>query len=344
MSSRQRIYPLFIPHAGCPFQCVYCNQHLTTASVLGKTSGLVEYCRERLEALARDARQRGIPGELAFYGGTFTALPCDTLRGILDTASSLIDEGIFTAIRFSTRPDCITGDVCDLLAGYPIRTVELGVQSLSDEVLRTSRRGYTGERVRQAVELVKAYGWNAGIQLMPGLPGDTPRHFLDSVQKTIGLGPALVRIYPTVVLKDTPLAEWYLSGNYHALGIEEAIQWCVPAYDAFIGAGIPVARMGLHADPELQKPETIVAGPYHPAFGYLVKVHRWRNEIDKYLEGEALSRKKLCIFVPWGSESEVIGPGRENLHYWRKKWSLQDIRVAGKSELPPGHFSVSIEE
>lgn len=295
--------------------------------------------------LAGDARRSGIPGELAFYGGTFTALPAGTLRIILDAASPLVQEGIFTGIRFSTRPDCITRDVCDLLAGYPIRTVELGVQSLSDAVLQASRRGYTAARVNHAVRLVREFGWETGIQLMPGLPEDTPRRFRDSVRETIALRPGMVRIYPTIVLKDTILAEWYRSGKYHALGIEEAIEWCLSAYDAFLQAGIPVARMGLHSDPELRKTERIVAGPYHPAFGYLVRVYRWRCKIDQFLgNSKSTPTEKLCLHVPLNSLSEVIGPGRQNLRHWQEKWNLEHIKITGESELLPGHFMVSGEK
>ena len=355
MSERTRIYPIFLPHQGCPFQCIYCNQHAVTSASAGtqhSISGLLAWFHERLQRLAEDSRRAGSPGEIAFYGGTFTALPSEIMQELLEGASLLVREGLFTGIRFSTRPDCVTPLGCSLLCRYPVKTVELGVQSLSDDVLRTSGRGYSCRTVETAAALVRSHGWSLGIQMMPGLPGDTRERFLESMRRVIALRPDLARIYPTVVLSDTPLAELYRRGGYQPLSLEEALSWCVPAYDALLRAGIPVARMGLHADPELQKPGVILAGPYHPSFGYLVRVHWWRDRVDGRIQksrnaeeqksrrqktGEP-SARQLTIRVTQRQVSELLGPDRSNIRYWKEKWQLTGIRIMQEPEWPLHRF------
>jgi histone acetyltransferase (RNA polymerase elongator complex component) len=284
-----------------------------------------------LSQLVEDVRRTSMPGEIAFYGGTFTALPMNILEVLLGEASRYVEEGIFTGVRFSTRPDAITPDIRDFLSNYPVRTIELGVQSFSDDVLSQSRRGYSAQTVRDAAGLVRGQGWELGIQLMPGLPGDTVSLFMESVRSAIALQPALVRLYPTVVLSQTPLAEWYHRGKYRPLTLEEALEWCALAYDALLDASIPAARMGLHADPELEKPGRILAGPYHPAFGYLVRVRWWRNRVDECLKAASnpLPGKGLIIRVPRRFVSEAIGARQSNLTYWQSKWRRERIRVQG---------------
>lgn len=326
------IFPVFLPHAGCPFQCVYCNQHAVVSSSPGRPTGGERAHLDRvLPGLIEEARRRPAPGEIAFYGGTFTALSTETLEYVLDAATRWVEAGVFSGIRFSTRPDGISIARCSLLHRYPIQTVELGAQSLSDGVLHRSRRGYSAEAVRSASARVRENGWDLGIQLMPGLPGDTRSRFLESVRATIALEPAFVRLYPTIVLEGTPLAAWYREGRFEPLSLEEAIRWCAEACESLRKAGIPVARMGLHADPELRKPDRIVAGPYHPSFGYLVQVHRWREKLDRVLAAErgAVDGGRCCVRVPRHRISEVLGPGRSNVVYWREKWHLKDLWVEG---------------
>ncbi|MGV8074297.1 MAG: elongator complex protein 3 [Syntrophobacteraceae bacterium] len=334
---KTRIYPIFLPQWGCPFQCVYCNQLVVTASGLEMKSKeeAGAYFNERVARLAEDSRRTDMPGELSFYGGTFTALPKAILRGLLDASSCWVERGVFTGIRFSTRPDCITPEVCAVLSEYPIRTVELGVQSLSDTVLRESRRGYTSETVLKAAHLVRQHGWDLGIQLMLGLPGDTRERFLDSISGTINMRPDFVRIYPTLVLEGTLLAEWNSLGLYKPLRLDEAIAWCVPAYSALLEADIPVARMGLHADPELEKPGKVIAGPYHPAFGYLVRVYWWRERVDAFLQTRERDQcsSRATLLVPNRYVSEVAGPGRSNICYWRERWKLDRLEVKGDPDL-----------
>ncbi len=355
MTERARIYPVFLPHQGCPFQCVYCNQHAvagigSTPSARTSSEGSsgniatdspeVQF-RMSFPNLLREAIITRKPGEIAFYGGTFTALSVETIRAMLDTVKPAVEKGVLTGIRFSTRPDCVTPEICALLSAYPVRTVELGVQSFSDEVLHESRRGYIASAVHQAAGLIRQHGWALGVQLMPGLPGDTFELFMKSIADTVALEPDLIRIYPTLVLRDTPLARWLDEGLFTPLDLDAALSWCAAAYKVLLRANIPVARMGLHAYPELLKPGCIVAGPYHPAFGYLVRVRHWRDLVDGLLEaGGVAESSRVILVVPERQLSEAIGPGRSNIFHWRQRWGLADLRARGENGWTPYRFEL----
>jgi histone acetyltransferase (RNA polymerase elongator complex component) len=356
MTAKQNIYPVFLPHAGCPFQCIYCNQHAVVSA--GREADIVSSFREQLNPLVEHIRHESLPGaggkrtpslepgarsrEIAFYGGTFTALPSSALREILELTTSYVRQGCFSGIRFSTRPDCMSQEICAFLADYPVRTVELGVQSLSDEVLAQSRRGYTREIVERAVASVRANSWMLGVQLMAGLPGDTRLRFLESVSRSIGLGPDFVRIYPTVVLRNTDLAGLYVKGRYHPLNMEAAVSWCASAYDAFLNANIPIVRLGIQADRELEEPGAVLAGPYHPAFGYLVRVRWWRDRVDERLQPYAGRIGDMTIIAPSRSVSEILGPQRCNVAYWKERWKVQSVRVTGDPQKPPHQFELAV--
>jgi histone acetyltransferase (RNA polymerase elongator complex component) len=340
---RRLIHPIFLPHFGCPFRCVYCNQECVVERDRGgsSSSDLLGSFRAQLQTLLQAARPRPAPGEVALYGGTFTGLPPRMLIEILDTLTVCVERGIFSGVRFSTRPDWISPEVCSLLRNYPVSTVELGVQSFCDDVLSVSERGYDSKRAVDAAVMVRGEGWGLGIQLMTGLPGDSFARFKETVSRTITIQPDLVRIYPTLVMRDTRLASWFAEGRFMPLGLDEARDQCAWAYDSFLRSGIPVARMGLHGDPELMRPGNIVAGPFHPAFGYLVRVRWWRDRVDGRMEEAfpASVGRRLTLHVPERFRSEVIGPGRENLAYWQQKWRPAVIRVKGEKDWALQRFS-----
>jgi histone acetyltransferase (RNA polymerase elongator complex component) len=338
MSPRKIIYPVFLPHAGCPFQCIYCNQR-TVVSCDPGTTGILDKVEADLTAYAERIGGTGIPGEIAFFGGTFSALEPALIESILAAASVHVERGIFTGIRFSTRPDCLGIEVMDLLSRFPVRTVELGVQSLSNHVLQRSLRGYCATSVHDSAKRVRNAGWDLGIQLMAGLPGDTQGTFLESVRKAIEIGPDFLRIYPTLVLEGTALADSYRKMSYTPLSLDEAVTWVAPAYAAALGAGIPVIRMGLHADPLLEKSGVVLAGPYHPAFGHMVKSRCWRDRMDEEFALFApIGGAEVILRVPPNRVSEAIGHGRSNLRYWKSRWGInvkvsKDTNLAGADAL-----------
>jgi histone acetyltransferase (RNA polymerase elongator complex component) len=344
MVRRNRIFPIFLPHAGCPFHCVYCNQLLVSQRPhSGKD--IATHFQEVLHERVESALAGGTPGEIAFFGGTFTSLPKELIVRILEVSSGLVIKGVFSGIRFSTRPDSISEQTCALLREYPIQTVELGVQSLSNEVLASSRRGYAAADVRRAAGLVHANSWNLGIQLMPGLPGDTRDRFLASVEEAVDLKPRFVRIYPTLVLEKTVLATWYRRGMFTPLSLDEAVSWCSEAYDLLARGGIALARAGLHSDPQLEKPGSIVAGPYHQAFGYLVRVHWWRERVDGLVISNGMETKgrNLTVWVPHHRVSEAVGPSRANLQHWKTHWSFNETTVRGMAGEGEHYLKIVLE-
>ncbi|MGO9313550.1 MAG: elongator complex protein 3 [Syntrophobacteraceae bacterium] len=328
MPPKKIIYPVFLPHAGCPFQCVYCNQQVV-ASHDHRELRILEIVESRLRAYSGAVLRSGRCGEIAFFGGTFSALPHALIESILAAASIHVRQGVFTGIRFSTRPDCLGDEVIGIFSKYPVRTIELGVQSLCDSVLQESRRGYCVRSVYDSAKRVRDAGWALGIQMMAGLPGDTRGLFVQSIRKAIELAPDFLRIYPSLVLEGTILADSFRKGVYTPLSLDEAVTWLAPAYDAALRAGIPVIRMGLHADPALEKPGVILAGPYHPAFGYLVRCRWWRDRVDhEFASLSELAGGEIVLQVSPNLVSDVIGHGRSNLKYWQARWNVT-VKVIG---------------
>jgi histone acetyltransferase (RNA polymerase elongator complex component) len=341
---KHTIYPIFLPYAGCAHRCVYCNQQAATgrAPAVASSAEILRQFEEQFEGILKVAQGSGIRGEVAFFGGTFTALPSRLMTTLLRTVSHRVGDGVFSGIRFSTRPDGLAEDILDLLQGFPIRTVELGAQSLVDEVLRESGRGYGAAAVTESAARVRDRGWQLGLQLMLGLPGDTPRRFQQSVLAAVQCRPDFVRLYPTLVLAGTELAAWHQAKRYRPWSVDEAIESCVRALDQLEPAKIPVVRVGLHPDPELLKPGNVLAGPYHPSFGYLVKSRQWRQRVDTELgaRSAACGDRALILRVSRRLLSEVIGPARSNVSYWCQRWQLKSLAVAGDTDLPGTDFEL----
>ncbi|MDP2689732.1 MAG: radical SAM protein [Deltaproteobacteria bacterium] len=266
MAKKKRlIIPVFIPFGGCPHQCVFCDQ----SGITGKAvmPGL-EDVRSTIEAYLSTWKGEG-PREAAFYGGSFTGLPMEKQEEYLECAHAYVRDGRIDSIRLSTRPDYIGGGIVAFLKGYGVGTVELGVQSMSDAVLRLSGRGHTAEHSRNAVNILKEAGIKAGVQIMPGLPGDTADTIISTVKDVIGLSPDFVRIYPTLVLRDTPLYAMYLRGDYRPWALDEMVEVCREIAGLLKAAGVGVIRMGLQPTKELAG--SIVSGPFHPSFRQLVE-------------------------------------------------------------------------
>lgn len=265
MGHRRLIIPIFIPFGGCPHQCVFCDQK----GITGSTSlpGLDEV-RATIETYLSTWKGKG-EKEAAFYGGSFTGLPVDVQKGYLSTAGAFVKSGRLDSLRLSTRPDYIDEKIIALVKEYGVATVELGVQSMVDEVLRASGRGHTASQTAEAVCLLKASGIKTGLQFMPGLPGDTRETVIVTVHEIIKLTPDFVRVYPSIVLKDTPLHKMYLAGDYRPWELKEMVEVCAEAKKRLDEAGIPIIRMGLQTTDKLM--ESIVAGPFHPSFRQLVE-------------------------------------------------------------------------
>jgi histone acetyltransferase (RNA polymerase elongator complex component) len=327
VDDKRFIIPIFISHLGCPHRCVYCNQDRIARPV--SALPIPEEVAAEIERyLGMSSRNRRCSRkvQVAFYGGSFTALPLESQEKLLCSVKPFLDEGKVHSLRLSTRPDYISPEVLEILKVHKVKTVELGVQSMADEVLRISRRGYDKERVQQAVRDLQGEGFEVGIQLMIGLPGDSPERFAATVEEMIRLTPHFVRLYPTLVIKGTVLERWFRQGRYHPLSLEEAVALAKEALRGFQQAHIPVIRVGLQPTPSLLG--AVVAGPYHPAFRQLVESSiLYERAIDLLAEFPHQRRPSLTFLISSRDISTFYGQGGENIIKLRKACGLQEIRV-----------------
>lgn len=340
------IIPFFIPHAGCPFNCVFCNQwEISGAEEVIRPEEIGPFVVEYLKK-ARSWPDRHV--EIAFYGGSFTALPSNMQIAYLEAAAAQKQKGLITGIRLSTRPDFISEEIVERLLAYGVTTVELGVQSLADEVLQQTCRGHSAQDALNALAVLRKYPLAVGYQLMLGLPGDSPALARFTLEKTVQAAPDFVRIYPALVLKRTTLANWYLEKKYQPWSLELAVQTAAEWLGTFSFYGIPVIRLGLQAVANLAEGKDLLAGPYHPAFGELVEsclflqqmergVERLRQLWPHGFEGEILS-----VFVHPKAQSKLIGQKRSNLTYLRQKYGFAELKLIRQTELAENDIIISV--
>lgn len=332
------IIPIFIPHYGCRNACIFCNQHKITGVHTTVTAGFVE--RQLEEHFKRTPREHR--AEAAFYGGSFTALPISVQNQLLEPAYSYLTRGKIHAIRVSTRPDCIDEAILENLTARGVRTVEIGAQSFDPAVLEYASRGHTEKDIENAAFLIQKAGLHLGIQLMPGLPRDTWRSMMRSLAKTVAIRPDFVRIYPTLVLKDTRLAELYMNQQYAPMTLDEAVRICALMKLTFQQNGIRVIRTGLQATEQLDSGGVVLAGPYHPAFGELADAYIYRILIAGLLEKiEARNRAVLIDHSPRDA-SKIRGNQNANTAFWYHTYRPSSIAFRGAS-LIEGQVAVECE-
>lgn len=306
------ILPIFIPHAGCPHQCVFCNQKTISGQKNAAESGAREQIARWLQWL-----RPSLENEAAFYGGSFTALDSDLQERLLFLTDELLERGIIGSVRLSTRPDYIDDKKLELLKKHGVRLVELGVQSLDDRVLEAAGRGHTAADVVQAMKRLRAYNFKTGLQLMVGMPLQSFSSLQDTVAQVIKLQPDIVRIYPLLVIKGTPLAESWAKGEFQPLSLEEAVRQSAWVYDQLTTNDIKVIRVGLQPDDELCAPGNILAGPFHPSMGELVQSFLLRERLtDKLLALKGA--EQIVIGCPAKIESKLRGMKNSNIKYWQQ--------------------------
>lgn len=306
------ILPIFIPHAGCPHQCVFCNQK----TISGQKNAAVSGAQEQIEKWLQWLRP-SVNNEAAFYGGSFTALDMKLQEQLLQLTDELLEQGIIGSVRLSTRPDCIDEERLTLLRRHGVKIVELGVQSLDDRVLLAAGRGHNAAEVVKAVKLLRNRNFKIGLQLMVGMPLQSFASVRDTVQQAVALRPDIARIYPLLVIKDTPLAASWYKGEYIPLTIEEAVRQSAWIYERLTRAGIHVIRVGLQPDEELCAPGNILAGPFHPSMGELVQSFLLREQLtDKLLALKGA--EQVIIHCPARQESKLRGSKNCNMLYWQQ--------------------------
>ena len=310
-----RIYPVFIPHAGCPHRCLFCAQDKSTSQSVVPEAEEVDGWLENVLPLHGD-------GEVAFYGGTFSLLPLDLQDRYLTTAGRFVASGRVAGIRVSTRPDALDDISIARLKSSGVTTVEIGCQSFSESVLIAAGPGHAATDNLSAVQRCQNAGFQVGVQLMPGLPGSSSGEALTSLRQALALKPAFVRIYPTVVIEGTKLADLWKSGDYHPWTLDEAVNVCADMLLLCRQVGMPVIRLGLQRDPQLE--ENLLAGPYHPAFGQLVRSRLWRRALL-----HASSQEQQLTVHP-NDLSDALGHRGENRD-WLKKINPEVSLMADKT-------------
>ncbi|MBN3035387.1 MAG: radical SAM protein [Bacteroidales bacterium] len=322
--------PVFIPGAACPGTCIFCDQRGITGRLEMPSHREVIRCiEERLSTI--DFRDHSV--ELAFFGGTFTGLDVEMQQSYLRMAVPYLEKGMIHGIRISTRPDMITPAILDMLKAFRVTTIELGAQSMDDDVLLNSGRGHTASDTVKASEMVRNAGFSLGLQMMTGLPGDTRLKTMLTAQKIISLGAGEVRIYPVVVIRNTPLATLFLQGKYMPLSLDEAVSRTKDLVILFEQAAVRVIRMGLHPSEGLISGSELVAGPFHPAFGALVLTAIWSDILSPLLLKEGYGGD-IVIYVPKGELTGAIGHRAANKTMLQNKYRrvsfLTDDALTGR--------------
>lgn len=320
---------VFIPHMGCPNACSFCNQRTISSTAHAPSPDEADdIIRGAYEYMSPEKRRNT---EIAFFGGSFTAIDREYMISLLEVADRYITcENGFCGIRISTRPDCIDEEILMLLKKYHVTAIELGAQSMNDRVLEMNMRGHTSEDVRRSAAMIKSYGFELGLQMMVGLYGSSPADELYTMNEIVRCAPATARIYPVAVLEGTKLAELYKEGKYVLYPFDECVKLCAEIYSTFVKNNIRVIRMGLHAEDGVE--QNAVAGFYHPAFGEIVRTEIIRKIIEENLtEGE-----NLCEAPP-RLTSSLSGYKRSNRIYFADR----NVKFLTNKELPENVISVN---
>ncbi len=337
MPKKPLIIPIFLPHSGCPQRCIFCDQSTITGQ--SQTHITVADFQERVDTFLSYRQTHHTDVQIAFYGGNFLGTIPKRFLTLLEYAQTYILQGKVDGIRFSTRPESIQPDTLDAVRRFSITTVELGVQSMDDEVLRLSNRGHTSEDTFRAVEGLKETPYRIGLQMMVGLPGDPGEPSIASARELIRLKPDFVRIYPTIVLDGSPLADWLRNGEYRPMPLEACVTLVKQIYLMFKQAGIPVVRMGLQTSQTLSS-DAIIAGPFHPAFGHLVHSEIFLDSAIAALKGTPGIPRHACIRVHPRSVARMHGEKNYNVKMLRKIFALETLIIQPDDSLPEDHVAV----
>ncbi len=295
---------IFIPHLGCPYNCIFCDQYKITGSDCAVTPSDVY---SLLDSCKKDKKLLNGKTQIAFFGGSFTAIDKNLMIDYLKAASGFVSDCTFDSIRISTRPDCINEEILDTLRRYNVKTIELGIQSFDDQVLTASGRGYSSETAIDSCNLISQSGFELGIQMMCGLPCDTQQKDLETAQTIIDLSCRQVRIYPVIVIKGTKLCQMYENGLYTPLDLDQAVDTCAKLYTLFCQNDVTILKIGLHSSSDG------VAGPFHPAFGELVRSKVFYESVIK----ETSKYKHYNIRVAPSFISVAIGNSKINLRKFK---------------------------
>lgn len=322
MDKKMKIIPVFVPHIGCPNDCVFCNQKRITGK--GTVVANADYVTDIVEEY-RQTIDKNTFTELAFFGGSFTAINLKVQEELLRVGKHYKDLGVVQSIRCSTRPDAINHDILRLQKKYGMDIIELGIQSLDDDVLRLSNRGHTREDSINASKLIKEYGFVLGHQIMPGLPGSTKEKDMDTCLESIAMKPDMVRIYPTLTIKDTDLVNMYYEGSYKPLTLKEAVDISAFMYSRYFINKIKVIRIGLQNTDSINADNDVVAGPFHPAFRQLVEEKLYLTSLIMKLKKYDLEGRHITIAAHKKLISSIVGQNQSNIKNLNNLFNIKRI-------------------
>lgn len=319
---KHRNIPVFIPHLGCPHACVFCNQRTISGCVVFDEAAVPVLIERALETIPADC-----DCQIAFFGGSFTGIDRSLMVRLLETAAKFVQGGRVSSVRLSTRPDFIDREVLEILSRYPVRTVELGIQSTSDAVLAASGRGHTAADSARACRSVCEAGFELVGQMMIGLPLSNAETEKQTARDIVSFGAGAARIYPTVVFAGTPLEAMTARGEYIPLTLDEAVGRSADAYEIFETNGVKCLRVGLCASEELTDPRCAVAGPNHPALGELVMGEVRYRELARTVTHAGMVGRRAVLTVPAGRISQTVGQGRRNLARLQREYGTVIVSV-----------------
>lgn len=337
--NRRNIIPIFVPHLGCPHDCIFCNQKKITGYDTDISRETVH--QQILEYLSYFKHQNNI--EVAFYGGSFTAMSLKLQQELLSEANEWKEQTIIQSIRLSTRPDAISPKILEMLQKYHVDTIELGVQSLNPEVLMAAERGHDTACVYHSAQLIRQYGFSLGLQQMVGLPKDNYEKSMYTAREFIRIRPDFVRIYPVLVIKNTKLEQDYLMDKYLPLTVEQSLPWVGNLLVQYEKANIDVIRIGLQVTDTLQLGKDVLAGPFHPAYGQLVMNRIYINAISNYFQQNRIQKTSVTIWGNGRDISNLVGQksiGRKQL---MNNFQLSKVAFLQKN-LPPHQLLVQMDE
>jgi histone acetyltransferase (RNA polymerase elongator complex component) len=310
---------------GCPHQCAFCNQK-TITGITSEIPNAEQLHKIIIEFLSHKVKNRG-DTYIAFYGGNFMGLEPAQMEYLLSEAAKFIKDERVKGIRMSTRPDTITDKTLAIIKNYPVSTIELGVQSMDDRVLKASRRGHRASATIEAVKRLEEADYEIGLQMMVGLPEDTEERSMATAHAIAALSPSFVRIYPTVVLKNSLLAKWYNQGTYEPLDLDRCVTLVKEIYLLFKENDIRVIRMGLQETADLVKESSILAGPYHPSFGHLVYSEIFLDAAIKLIESKNVFGESITIKVRPENISMIRGLKNKNIEVLKNRFQLKSLKI-----------------
>lgn len=339
---KQYVIPVFVPHLGCPNDCIFCNQK----SISGQKEQMTkEEMRKIVDQYLENIKDKEAEKEIAFFGGSFTGIQVEKQEELLQTAYEYIQQGSINSIRISTRPDYINKEILKRLKKYKVKTIELGVQSANDYILKRANRGHDFKQVKKASFLIRLFGFKLGHQMMIGLPESTRIDEINTAKVLIKLKPKLVRIYPVLVVKNTKLEKEYEQGTYEPLTVTQAVETCKELVRIFTNKKIEVIRIGLQNTDEITEPGTqnseVIAGPFHPAFRQLVESALWQDAIVEKIKKLNAKVREVEVTIHPIDAQNVIGHKKENVLKLKEVYDV-DLIVKQDEKMKQGKSKIEV--